>query len=68
MTTPADLLQLRISDVITDREYDALLLNEKGLAPKTIALALGISRWAVRDRIENGLRKIELHQRKDTAA
>lgn len=66
--TPAELAELRIQGVITDREYDALLLNKKGLTPKTIALALGISRWAVRDRIENGLRKIELHQRKDTAA
>jgi len=66
--TPAQLLELRIQGVITDREYDALLLNEKGLKPWTIAIALGISRWAVRDRLKNGYRKIELHERKDTAA
>ena len=66
--TPAELAQLRINDVITAREYDALLLNEKGLKPWTIAIALGISRWAVRDRLKNGYRKIELHRHKENAA
>ena len=65
--TPAQLLELRNANVITDREYDVLLLRSKGLSQWTTALALGISRWAVRDRERNGGRKIELHQRKDAA-
>lgn len=68
MTTPSDLLDLRIAGVITDREYDVLLLRAKGLSQWTVALALGISRWAVRDRERNGGRKIDLYlQRKDAA-
>jgi DNA-binding CsgD family transcriptional regulator len=65
--TPAELAHHRTQGVITDREYDALLLNIKGLKPWTIAIALGISRWAVRDRLRNGYRKIELHQKENAA-
>lgn len=66
--TAAELLKLRIQDVITDREYDVLLLRSKGLSQWTIALALGISRSATRDRERNGTRKIELHLRRKDAA
>jgi len=65
--TPAELAHLRIQDVITDREYDALLLHHKGISQRTISLALGISRSAVRERLENADRKIQAHQRKDAA-
>ena len=66
--TPAELADLRIQGVITDREYDVLLLQTKGMSQRTISLALGISRTAVRDRLENADRKIRQHHRKDAAA
>jgi len=66
--TPAELLELRNAGVITDREHDVLLLRAKGLSQWQIALALDLSRWAVRDRAKNGNRKIELHHRKEHAA
>lgn len=65
--TAADLMQYRINDVISEKEYDVLLLRLKGLSQWQIALALDLSRWAVRDRERNGHRKIELHHRKDAA-
>jgi DNA-binding NarL/FixJ family response regulator len=65
--TPHDLLELRIANVITDREYDVQLLRHKGMSQRTISLALGISRSAVRERLDNADRKIRQHQRKDAA-
>lgn len=65
--TPPELLELRIANVITNREYDAALLSTKGMSQRTIALALGISRSAVRERLDNAARKIRQHQRKDAA-
>lgn len=64
--TAADLTNLRNAGVITDREHDALLLRLKGLTQRDISLALDISRAAVRDRLENGDRKIERHRRLTT--
>jgi len=66
--TPADLAELRIQDIITKAEYDVLLLQTKGMSQRTIALAIGVSRGAVRDRIHNAERKIQQHLRKDAAA
>lgn len=65
--TRADLDQHLKAGTITEREHDVLLLRLKGLSQWQIALALDVSRWAVRDRERNGLRKIELHHRKDAA-
>ena len=64
--TPAQLLELRIQGVITDREYDVLLLRLKGISQRSISIALGISRSAVRERLDNADRKITAH-RKDAA-
>lgn len=65
--TAAELAQLRADNVITEAEYDVLVLRSKGLSWWQIALALDLSRSAVRDRERNGHRKIELHHRKDAA-
>jgi DNA-binding CsgD family transcriptional regulator len=62
--TPGELAHFRVNDVITSAEYDVLLLRTKGMSQWHIALALDLSRWAVRDRERNGNRKIELHRRK----
>ena len=64
--TPAQLAELRIQGVITDREYDVLLLRLKGISQRSISIALGISRSAVRERLDNADRKITAH-RKDAA-
>lgn len=66
--TPLDLAEARRTAVITAAEYDVLLLRAKGLSQRQTALALDISRGAVRDRLENGDRKIDVHRRKDAAA
>lgn len=65
---PAQLAELRTHDVITAAEHDVLLLRSKGMSQWQIALALDLSRWAVRDRERNALRKIDVHRRKDAAA
>lgn len=52
--------------VCTDREYAAYELHAKGASQRTIALQLGISRSAVRARLEEARRKIRLA--KETAA
>ena len=64
--TPTQLAALRIQGVITDREYDVLLLRLKGISQRSISIALGISRSAVRERLDNADRKITAH-RKDAA-
>jgi DNA-binding CsgD family transcriptional regulator len=65
--TIRDLLELQITNVITTAEHDVLLLRIKGLSQRQTALALDISRGAVRDRLKNGDRKIALHRRKAAA-
>ena len=52
----------------TPDQLAAYTLAARGVSQRTIALTLGISRAAVRDRLENARRNIALHQRKDTAA
>ncbi len=52
--------------VLTPAEHDAHQLAERGLSQRTIALHLGISRSAVRARLENARRKLHA-TRKDTA-
>jgi len=64
--TPAELAALRNANVITDREYDVLILRLKGISQRSISIALGISRSAVRERLDNADRKITAH-RKDAA-
>lgn len=56
--TPAELLELRITGVITAKQYDVLNLRLRGLSQRQIALALRISREAVRDRERAGTRRI----------
>ena len=43
---------------LTPAEQQALDLHNKGLSQRTIAHALGISRSAVRARLENARRKL----------
>lgn len=54
--------------VMTDRQYEVALLHYRdGFSHRDIAKMLGISRQAVRDRIESGIRRLEAaqaHQRK----
>lgn len=53
--------------VCTEKELQAYELAERGMSERTIALALDISRSAVRARLENAHRKIRL-AKKETAA
>ncbi len=53
--------------ILTPAEHDAYQLNQRGLSQRTIALHLGISRSAVRARLENARRKLHA-ARKDNAA
>jgi DNA-binding CsgD family transcriptional regulator len=43
---------------LTAKEAEALHLRNAGMSTRTIALALGISRGAVRDRLKNAARKL----------
>jgi RNA polymerase sigma factor (sigma-70 family) len=43
---------------LTPNEQEALELAQRGLSQRTIALTLGISRSAVRARLENARRKL----------
>ncbi len=54
------------TNICTPKELDALTLAERGLSQRTIALELGISRSAVRARLEEARRKLHA-ARKDTA-
>jgi len=48
-------------ECLTDKQYEVLYLHTgKGLSQRQIALALGISRQAVADRIWNAHRKLSL--------
>ena len=49
------------SEVCTDRELEAFVYHAEGRSDRDIALTLGISRWAVRDRLANATRKILHH-------
>jgi predicted DNA-binding protein (UPF0251 family) len=54
--------------VCTERELEALRLRDhRHMSTRTISLALGISRWAVRERLDSADRKI-LNAEKETAA
>lgn len=64
--TAADLAQYRIDEVITDREYDVILLRTRGLSQNQIALALNLSRSRVRALERQGNLRIAQH-RKDAA-
>jgi len=57
-----DLAALQTDGVITAKERRVLELANRGLGDRSISLALGISRGAVRDRRKNAVRKIELHR------
>jgi len=57
-----DLTTLYLAGVITAKERRVLELANRGLGDRSISLALGISRGAVRDRRKNAIRKIELHR------
>jgi DNA-binding CsgD family transcriptional regulator len=63
-----ELDQALANQIITPAEHDVLALRHRGLSQWQIALALDLSRWAVRDRERNGIRKIDVHRRKDAAA
>lgn len=50
---------LRLAAGVTDKEYDAMRLWNPGVVGyRSVGLALGISREAARDRINNAKRKI----------
>lgn len=53
--------------ILTPSELEAWTLHDRGLSQRTIALALDISRSAVRARLENATRKISAARRKDAA-
>lgn len=53
--------------VCTPKELDAHELHARGMSERSIALALHISRSAVRSRLENARRKISAARRKDAA-
>jgi DNA-binding CsgD family transcriptional regulator len=53
--------------VLTPRELEAWQLSDRGLSERAIALALDISRSAVRSRLENARRKLHRARRKDAA-
>ncbi len=55
------------ASVCTPAELAAWTLADRGLSQRTIALELGISRSAVRARLEEARRKIIAAQRKDAA-
>lgn len=58
--TRSEIRDLHAAGVITHRELDVLELRHGGMSDRAIALALDISRRAVRDRRKNALRKIAL--------
>jgi predicted DNA-binding protein (UPF0251 family) len=61
MTTNTDYWKTA-ERVCTQKELDALRLRDQHhMSPRRISFALGISRWAVRERLESADRKIELH-------
>jgi DNA-binding CsgD family transcriptional regulator len=53
--------------VCTPKELEVLQLAHRGMSERSIALALDISRSAVRSRLENAIRKIT-RARKEQAA
>lgn len=61
MTHPA-------ADVCTPKEREALDLYNRGLSERAIALALDVSRSAIRSRLENARRKIAQAKRDTEAA
>lgn len=52
---------------LTANELEAWTLADKGISERAIALALDISRSAVRSRLENARRKLHRARRKDAA-
>lgn len=56
-----------IRTTLTDKEHAAYELRQRGMSEHNIALALGIGRWAVRERLANAHRKIA-QARKDNPA
>lgn len=54
---PGDLRSLA-EQVCTAAELDAWRLVQRGMSQRAIALALGISRSSVRDRVESAARKV----------
>ena len=57
---PEALAQL--PETLTAREREVVELHAKGMSQRAIALALGISRSAVRARLENAGRKLAAEQ------
>lgn len=54
--------------ILTPAEQEAFTLATRGASQRTIALALNISRSAVRARLENARRKIAQAEQKEHAA
>jgi predicted DNA-binding protein (UPF0251 family) len=52
---------LLAAGIITQLEHEAITLDQRGLSQRQIALALRISRTAVRDRLKNAARKTAAH-------
>jgi DNA-binding CsgD family transcriptional regulator len=52
---------------LTPKEHAAWTLQQRGMSEHNIALALGIGRWAVRERLRNAHRKLAT-RKDDTAA
>lgn len=49
--------------VLTVKEQDAIRLQQAGMSSRSIALALGVSRGAVRDRLKNAHVKLANHRK-----
>lgn len=47
---------------VLELRYPLSISTEHRMSQRTIATALGITRWAVRDRIRSGLAKIARHE------
>lgn len=52
---------------LTPNEYQAWILNDRGMSERAIALALDISRSSVRSRLENARRKLARARREQAA-
>lgn len=57
----------RLQVVLTAKEYEAFRLEAAGVSQRSIALALGITRGSVRDRLASAHRKAALLAKEEAA-
>ena len=58
MSAPVSAIHTIAAQVCTPAELEAWALEDRGLSQRAIAYHLGISRTAVRDRLNNAANKI----------